>query len=313
MIHLRNKFIRLIAFVAAINFPVLASAVHCMEGADPEAISVGKTVWIYPTWSDGSKEIFFAHSSTDLKTWEKHGPILSFSDIAWIKEDGRKHHGAWAPGITEKNGKFYFYFSVGPQDNEHPSRIGVAVSDKPEGPFKDSGKPLLTGGNGFEAIDAMVFNDPKSGKSYFYAGGSAGAKLRVFEMNPDMISFAKEISVETPKNFTEGAYMHLRNGIYYLSYSHGGYRDSSYSVHYATSNSPIGPWTYRGTILTSGSTQKGPGHHSFFKNPVDGSDMIAYHSWDKQNGDGPYGGQRQVHIDKIEYTDDGLIKTVPTE
>ena len=53
---------------------------------------------------------------------------------------------------------------------------------------------------------------PRSGKSYFYAGGSAGAKLRVFELNEDMVSFAREIPVETPPQFTEGAFMHYREG-----------------------------------------------------------------------------------------------------
>ncbi len=87
-----------------------------------------------------------------------------------------------------------------PGADPHP----LAVRDAPQGPFRDSGKPLLIGGNGFEAIDPMAFSDPKSGRTFSYAGGSAGAKLRVFELNPDLLSFAREIPVETPRNFTDG-------------------------------------------------------------------------------------------------------------
>ncbi|MDR0901196.1 MAG: family 43 glycosylhydrolase, partial [Opitutaceae bacterium] len=263
-----------------------------MTGADPHALVVGKTVWLYPTRSEAAGGSFSAWSSVDLRNWRKHGPVLRLKDAGWVKEDGRATHGAWAPCVAERGGIYYFYYSVGPQSRGHPSRIGVASGGNPAGPFRDSGRPLLAGGKGFEAIDPMVFADPKSGKYYFYAGGSAGAKLRVFEMNPDMTSFAAEIPVKTPPHFTEGAFMHHRGGIYYLSYSHGNYKTASYSVHYATGPSPVGPWAYRGAILSSDKTRKGPGHHSFFKSPLDGSELVAYHRWDKQEGDGPYKGRR---------------------
>jgi len=280
-----------------------------LPGADPHALVVGGRVWLYPTFSPRGGEEFFAFSSTNLTDWERHGPVLDLADVPWVKADGQPRHGAWAPGVAQRGGRFFFYYSVGPQ-NPTPSRIGVAVGDHPAGPFKDSGRPLLTGGNGFEAIDPMVFADPKSGKSFLYAGGSAGAKLRVFELNDDLISFAREVPVETPPQFTEGAFMHERDGLFYLSYSHGGFRDASYSVHYATAGTPVGPWHYRGAILTSDATRKGPGHHSFFRDPVSGEWFIAYHRWENQSGAGPYRGSRQLAIDRLEYDADGRIKPV---
>lgn len=273
-----------------------------MPGADPHAVVVGKTVWIYPTVSN---DRFFAFSSDDLKTWKRHGPVLDFKDVPWVGEDGRARHGAWAPCIIERGGVWYFYYSVGPKR----SRIGVATGASPAGPFVDSGRPLLDdeGKKGFEAIDPMVFADPKSGKYYLYAGGSAGSKLRVFELNTDMISFAAEIPVKTPPRFTEAAFMHFRDGLYYLSYSHGSYKKAAYSVHYATAKSPGGPWKYRGAILTSDATRKGPGHHSFFKNPANGADLIVYHRYDGQTGDGPYNVRRQIAIERVYYDKNGLI------
>jgi hypothetical protein len=279
-----------------------------LRGADPHVLVVDNTAWLYPTWGRGGTQ-FFAFSSTNLTDWQQHGPVLSLAGAAWIKDDGAPVHRAWAPGVAQKAERFFFYYSVGPQDPT-PSRIGVAVGDRPEGPFKDSGRPLLTGGNGFEAIDPMVFTDSQSGKSFLYAGGSAGAKLRVFELNDDMVSFAREVPVETPPQFTEGAFMHEREGTYYLSYSHGNFRDASYSVHYATATAPTGPWHYRGAILTSDRTRKGPGHHSFFRDPLSGEWFVAYHRWDNVTGDGPFRGSRQVAIDRLEHGADGLIKPV---
>jgi beta-xylosidase len=288
---------------------LLHAANPVMPGADPHALVVGDVVWIYPTWSPGRGERFFAFSSTDLANWQRHGPVLDFDDVAWIGDDGQEVHHAWAPAVLSHEGKYHFYYSVGPQ-NPTPSRIGVAVGTTPDGPFHDSGKPLLTGGNGFEAIDPMAFADPRSGKTYLYAGGSAGATLRVFELNADLVSIAREVPVENPPQFTEGAFMHCHDGRYYLSYSHGRWQHSSYSVHYATADSPTGPWTYRGAILTSDATRKGPGHHSFIRRPLTGEWLIVYHRWENQTGDGPYRGSRQICIDAMEYDPDGLIRPI---
>lgn len=276
-----------------------------MPGADPHAITIGQTVWIYPTWGKGGQQ-FFAFSSTDLQRWQQHGPVLDFADVGWIKDDGWDVYFAWAPSVIERRGVFYFYYAVGPQ-RQTPARIGVARGDKPAGPFRDAGQPLLTGKKGFEAIDPMVFPDPKSGKYYLYAGGSSGAKLRVFELNEDLLSISHQISTTSPPQFTEGAFMHYANGIYYLSYSHGSWRDTSYSVHYATAPSPTGPWAYQGAILSSDANYKGPGHHSFIQDPANGQWLIVYHRWEKVHGDGPYKGARRIAIERIEYDANGMI------
>lgn len=281
-----------------------------IPGADPHAAVIGDNVWIYPTQFKGGRN-FFAYESADLKNWREHGPILDFRDIPWIHEDGRTNHGPWAPCIVEHSGRYYFYFSVGPQSAEHPSRIGVAVADSPAGPFKDSGKPLLTGGGGFEAIDPMVYKDPASGIHYFYAGGSDGATLRVFELDDSMTAFRREISVETPRKFTEGAFIHHHGGKYHFTYSHGGFRDASYSVHYSTADSAIGPWTYRGVLLESDQRHMGPGHHSIIRFPSDGPWWIVYHRWNNRPGDrGPYSGTREIAIDRITYDSDGFLQPV---
>lgn len=282
--------------------PTGEAANPIFQGADPHAIVVDQTVWIYPTHGGAGR--FFAFSSDDLVNWQRHGPIFSFAGIDWIPE-GRH---PWAPGVIEKDGTFYFYYSVGPK----PSHIGVAVGDSPSGPFSDSGKALLSDHNApdFEAIDPMVFLDPKTGTAYLYAGGSAGATLRVFEMNEDMISFKREVEVETPPYFTEGAFLHLHDGVYHLTYSHGYWRDASYSVHHATAPTPVGPWEYRGVILSSDATHKGPGHHSIIRNPQSGEWLIVYHRWNAREGDGPFRGGREIAIERFAHESDGSIRPI---
>ena len=296
-------------FGAAVGL-LLASAGVAQEvpsvfaGADPSALVTAGRMWIYPTGGDG----LHAWTSTDRRAWTKH-PLLRLADIRWAECDGAPVHFLWAPDMVAVRGRYYLYYSVGPQ-NPTPSRIGVALCTSPAGPCTDSGKPLLTGGRGFEAIDPRVFVDRKSGRRLLYAGGSAGAKLRVFELTPDMVTIAREIAVDQPPNFTEGVFMHERGGVYYLSYSHGSWNRADYTVHYATAPSPTGPWHYRGTILKADAKYKGPGHHSFVRDPKTGEWLIVYHRWEGQSGDGPYRGERRVAIQPIRYDAKGLIEPI---
>lgn len=297
------------AFVQSLPAVVSPAGNPVLPGADPHALVAEGRVWVYPTHRQGGFN-FFAFSSRDLRTWERHGPVLDFADVAWIRDDGRERHGPWAPGVVERGGRYFFYYSVGPQTAEHPSRIGVAVGASPGGPFRDSGKCLLSGGRGFEAIDPMVFTDPADGNAYLYAGGGNGSKLRVFALNPDMVSLRAEIPVETPRQFTEGAFMHHHAGMYHLTYSHGSWTDASYSVHYATASTATGPWTYRGVLLQSDARHKGPGHHSFIRHPATGAWFIVYHRWNRREGPGPYSGQREVAIERVTHGADGLLRPV---
>lgn len=276
--------------------------------ADPHAFGIGGEIWIYPT-GGGSPTEFYAWSSGDLNAWKKSGPVFRLEDARWIPDDGAPRHFAWAPCVVRERDRVYFYYSAGPQ-NPTPSRIGVAVGDGPQGPFKDSGKPLLTGSDDFEAIDPFVFKDPSSGRNLLYAGGSAGARLRLFELGADMISIQREIPVKTPLNFTEGAFVHFHRGLYYLSYSHGSYREDTYSVHYSSSPSPFGPWTYGGSILCSDSRHKGPGHHSIIEDPKGNGWWIIYHRWNRRNGPGPYEGQRVTCIDRLIHSPEGRMLPV---
>lgn len=280
-------------------------------GADPHLAVLSGRYWIYATAAgaaDGRPTSrFYAFSSPDLRRWTRSGPVFRIEDAAWIEDDGAPEHFLWAPAIAEANGRYYLYFSVGPQ-NPTPSRIGVAVSDSPAGPFKDSGRPLIAdGGNGFEAIDPMVFRDPKTGTTYLYAGGSAGAKLRAWILDASMTAVEREVAVAQPEGFTEGAFVHERDGVYHLTYSRGRWNQADYSAHHATGPTPLGPWTYRGPILVGDDRRKGPGHHSIVQNPRTKAWFIAYHRWETTQAKGPFTGDRQIAIQPLPHGAGGAI------
>lgn len=310
---MKRLFLLLAAVAGLAAAPAPVSRNPVFTGADPDIVTACGRWWIYPTNALDPKDgfaanRFYAWSSPDLRRWTRSAPLLEMADVTWVGADGARNHALWAPSLAYARGRYYLYYAVGPQDPT-PSRLGVAVGDSPAGPFRDSGRPLLTGGNGFEAIDPMVFVDG-DGTAYLYAGGSAGATLRVFVLKPDMTEIDHEVPVRTPPLFTEGAFMHERHGTYYLSYSHGHWNGPDYSVHYATAPTPTGPWTYRGPILQSDATHQGPGHHGFAENPRTHQWVIAYHRWQRGPGPGPYAGTREVAIDRVRYRADGRIKPV---
>ncbi len=298
------------------------------EGADPSALFADGELWLYPT-ADGLH--LDAWSSRDLRHWRDRATLLRREDVRWIGP-GRQ---LWAPHMQAANGRYYLYYAVGPQE-PLPSRIGVAVCDTEAGPCRDSGHALITGadagavtarpapcpdampptGSGrfhFEAIDPMVFVDPQSGQRLLYAGGSNGSVLRVWELAPDMVTAVRELPVAQPPCFTEGVWMHERGGTYYLSYSSGHWDRADYSVRYATAPTPLGPWTYRGTILHADARFKGPGHHAFVQDPRTGEWLIAYHRWEDERGDGPYHDHRHVALARVHYRADGTVAPIDME
>ncbi|MFI5551279.1 family 43 glycosylhydrolase [Streptomyces sp. NPDC051738] len=281
---------------------VMRSPVLPGLNADPNIVRFGDTYYIYPT-TDGfegwSGTQFKAYSSKDLVHWKDHGVILDLGpDVSWA--DSR----AWAPGITEKDGKYYFYFCA-------DANIGVAVSDSPTGPFKDAlGKPLLKAGQmSGQMIDPAVFTDD-DGTSYLYWGNG---RAYVAPLNADMTSIdTSKVKDITPSGYNEGTFVIKRKGTYYFMWSENDTRDENYRVAYATGPSPTGPWTKHGVILEKNLSLgiKGPGHHSVVHVPKTDEWYIAYHRFAIPGGDGTH---RETTLDKLEFDADGLLKkVVPT-
>jgi autotransporter-associated beta strand protein len=282
------------------NLSMVRNPILPGDHADPFIGYFAGQYWIYPT-SDDTKS-FHAFSSSNLVDWVDQGQVFNLSQASWATNAY-----GWAPCVVYLNGNYYYYFAAGGAAGWQYSRIGVAVGPTPIGPFTDSGAPLVssqTTSPHIEAIDPMVFVDT-DGKAYLYYGGSGGANLGIQQLNPtNMTSLIGSLSVVTPANYTEAPFMSKRNGIYYISYSNGSWETNTYNVQYATSTSPLGPWTYQGRILTSDSFHKGPGSHAFLQ--VTNTDIwyICYHYWDSVYS------ARHVGLDLFSYNADGSIKPV---
>ncbi len=302
--------------------------------ADPEGTIFGKEYWIYPTLSDNngtpyrSKNItegqlklqkntinkqyliqtyFDAFSSRDLTTWVKHPRVLDIENVKWAA------YSFWAPAILEKDKKYYLFFSANDiQSDKETGGIGVAVADKPEGPFTDAlGKPLIDKFyNGAQPIDQFVFKD-KEGSYYMYYGG--WKHCNVVKLSNDLLSVIpmpdgtifKEI---TPEGYVEGPFMLLRYNKYYLMWSEGGWTGPNYSVAYAISDSPFGPFKRIGKILQQDpAVATGAGHHSVINIPGTDDWYIIYHRRPLGDTDGNH---RHTCIDKLYFDENGFIKPV---
>jgi beta-xylosidase len=247
--------------------------------ADPEAAIFNKQYWIYPTYSDVyKKQVFFdAFSSPDLVHWTKHERILDTAAVAWAKK------AMWAPAIVEKDKKYYLFFSANDiQNNNEYGGIGIAVSDKPAGPFKDYiGKPLIDKfHHGAQPIDQFVFHD-KDGQYYIIYGGWRHCNIARLKNDFTAIvpfddgTLFKEI---TPSGYVEGPFMFIRNNKYYFMWSEGGWTGPDYSVAYAMADSPFGPFERVGKILKQDSTiATGAGHHSVMHDTLKDRWYIVYH------------------------------------
>lgn len=276
--------------------------------ADPEGIIYDDTYWIYPTWSDVyEKQTFFdCFSSKDLVTWTKHSAILDTTEVKWAKR------ALWAPSVIRKDGKYYLFFGANDVHEGEIGGIGVAVSDRPEGPYKDLlGKPLINEiVNGAQPIDQFVFRDD-SGEYYMYYGGWGHCNL--VRLRPDftgLIPFEdgemyKEV---TPENYVEGPFMFKKNGKYYFMWSEGGWGGPDYCVAYAIADSPFGPFERVGKILEQDpEVATSAGHHSVLHVPGSEDYYIVYHRR-------PLGDKARDHratcIDRMTFDENGYILPV---
>lgn len=254
-----------------------------------------------------------------------HGEALHLRDIPWAKQQ------LWAPDAAYRNNTYYLFFPA--RDKEGIFRLGVATSPSPSGPFTPEPNYIP----GSFSIDPAVFID-EDDQAYIYFGGLWGGQLekwqtgtfvedaegpepsapaigpRVAKLSEDMLSFqhdALEISIldengqpltagDEERRYFEGPWMHKYNGTYYLSYSTG----STHQIVYATSDNPLGPFTYRGVILTPvlGWTT----HHSIVE--FQGKWYLFYHDSSLSGG---ANNKRSVKFTELHYNEDGTIQMIP--
>lgn len=305
--------------------------------ADPAVHVFNGRLYIYPShdWESGIEENdngdhfnmkdYHVFSTDDIENGvlTDHGVVLDTADIPWA---GRQ---LWDCDVACKDGKYYMYFPL--KDQNDIFRIGVAISDKPEGPFTPEENPI----KGSYSIDPAIWEE--NGEYYMYFGGLWGGQLqryrnnkalecavlpegkdlalcpKVVKLSADMLGFAEEpgdvlildengdslTAGDTEKRFFEASWLHKYNGKYYFSYSTG----DTHLLCYATGDNPYGPFVYQGVILTPviGWTT----HHAIAE--FKGKWYLFYHDCV------PSGGKtwlRSLKVVELEYDSNGKIKTI---
>jgi len=305
--------------------------------ADPSVHVFNGKLYIYPShdWESGVKENdsgdhfnmkdYHVFSLDDVENGEvtDHGVVLDVKDIPWA---GRQ---LWDNDVAHKNGKYYMYYPC--KDKNDIFRIGVAIAERPEGPFIPQANPMY----GSYSIDPCVYEE--NGGHFMYFGGIWGGQLqryrdnkalesaafptdgepaitpRVAKLSEDMLQFAEEprpvvildkdgkplTQGDNQRRFFEASWMHKYNGKYYYSYSTG----DTHFLCYAAGDNPYGPFTYQGVILTPvvGWTT----HHSIVE--FKGKWYLFHHD------SVPSGGKtwlRSLKVAELKYNSDGSIITI---
>ncbi len=294
---------------------------------------------------------FEAYVSENLVDWKSCGQIYKGGSGSQWNVDC-----FWAPEVYERNGKYYLFYSANWRENPTKElenfRIGVAVADSPSGPFNDlMNRPVFD--PGYPVIDANVYFDDATGKTYLYYSrccykhsveSELSKKMKSdgvydnieeswvygVEMKPDfsgivgtpklLLAPPKSLSDkqsewesrsvtsgEVNRRWTEGSFLLKKGDIYYMMYSANSYEGAHYSVGYATSKSPLGPFVKAANnpVLqenrTKGGTVIGTGHNMVLTMP-DGTMYCVYHGRMTNNPK-----ERVVLIDKMEILPDGTL------
>ena len=271
-------------------------------------------------WEDGRLYVYASHdvdpprgcdlmdryhvfSTDDMVNWTDHGEILNSSKVSW----GRKGGGfMWAPDCAYKDGTYYYYFPhPSGTDWNHTWRVGVATSKHPAKDFtvhEEFIEMIGMENDCFAMIDPCVFVDDDK-QAYFYYGG--GGRCVGAKMKNNMMELAEPLRpMEGLKDFHEAAWIHKRNGIYYLSYAdnHAENGKGANRLNYATSNSPLGPWTYQGIYLEPTGCDTSHGSIVEYK-----GEWYAFYHNSSISGKG---NLRSICVDKLYYNPDGTIQVV---
>jgi hypothetical protein len=281
--------------------------------ADPAARVFNGRVYVYPSHDilakDGKgrpgwfcMEDYHAFSSENLTDWTDYGVIVKQNHVKWVDTAS---YSMWAPDCIFRNGKYYFYFPANNKDTIAAGRktfsIGVAVSDKPEGPFNPLPEPI----GEFSGIDPNVFID-RDGQPYLYW---AMGKIFVARLKDNMLELdSKPRVVETlpEKGLIEGPYLFERKGIYYMTYPH--VQNNIERLEYAIGDNPLGPFTFAGVIMDESPMNCWTNHQSFIEYRKQW--YLFYH----QDAYSPkFDKNRSVCIDSLFFNEDGTIqKVIPT-
>jgi arabinoxylan arabinofuranohydrolase len=308
MKHL-HKFLSFVFIMLLLisKLPAQNPLITNMYSADPSARVFGDSIYVYPSHdilaTPGHGRVgwfcmqdYHVYASKNLTNWKDDGIVVSQTTVPWAKPDG---YSMWAPDCIERNGKYYFYFPTAPDSiYGRGFAIGVAIADKPSGPFIPEKEPI----KGVHGIDPNVFID-KDGQAYLYyaLGNIYGVKLKsnMLELDgkPEIIQ-----GLPTDKGLKEGPFLFERNGKYYMTYPHVA--DKTEQLEYAVGDSPLGPFKVTGVIMDE-SPHCWTNHQSVVQ--YNNQWYLFYHSNDLSPN---FDKARSIRADSLFFNADGTIKKV---
>jgi GH43 family beta-xylosidase len=278
--------------------------------ADPAARVFEGRVYLYPSHdilaTEGRGRVgwfcmedYHVFSSNNLSDWTDHGVIVSQATVPWVRPTS---HALWAPDCISRNGKYYFYFPAPAKDtiSGRGFSIGVAVADKPSGPFVPLPEPVKN----VHGIDPCPFID-KDGQAYLYW---AARNIYMAKLSENMVELAgppQMLEGLPDKGLKEGPFVFERKGLYYMTYPH--VENKTERLEYAISSSPLGPFKVAGVVMDE-SPDCWTNQNSIieFKNQW----YLFYHSSDLSPH---FDKNRAVRIDSLFFNEDGTIqKVTPT-
>lgn len=267
--------------------------------ADPATMVCGDTLWLF-TGEDfaGNQqnihmENWCVFSTTDMRTFTEYPVPLRADEFKWSSGI------AYASQVIERNGRYYWYVST---DN---TGIGVAVSDRPEGPYKDAiGKPLLTVKDCFASkkqwacIDPTVMIDD-DGQAWIFWGNGECYYAKLKENMVEIDGKIRQVDFDGFV-FEEAPWIHKYNGKYYLTYSSGFPERTAYAM----ADNIEGPWKYMG-ILNELAGNSSSNHQAIqeFK----GKWYFFYHNGGLKGGTSC---SRSICADYLYYNPDGSLKRI---
>ena len=276
--------------------------------ADPTARIFNGKVYLFPSHDIPAPESFprkdwfcmadyHVFSSTNLTDWTDHGVIVSQDKIGWVNPTS---YSMWAPDCIERNGKYYFYFPANVKTGKGFG-IGVAIADKPEGPYVPHPEPITN----VRGIDPCVFID-KDGQAYIYYSLNRIFAARLKDNMTELASEPVVLGDLPTKGLVEGPFFFERNGIYYLTYPH--VENKIERLEYAIGDNPLGPFKVTGVIMDETPMGTWTNHHSLVQ--YNGQWYLFYH----QSAYSPkFDKNRSVCIDSLFFNEDGTIrKVIPT-
>jgi hypothetical protein len=271
--------------------PVGANNSYTSQYGDPDMQYFGGNYRIYPSALAATPKQFFVFSSPDMLNFTPSAtPVFDLGpNCSWESANAQ----GTAPSLVLANGTYYLYFAA-------DGKIGVATSTSPTGPFTDSGAPLIAADANAPVLgDPAVFVDP-DGTPYLFYGG--GGRLVVRQLAANMTSFVGNSQNITPSNYGDAPSVVKRANTYYLTYGSGDRTQGTYNTQYATSNSVLGPWTFRHQLIYN-NEHSGPGSGSIFKMPGCDEYYFTYQRFDNN-----VLNHRGVCLDHLTFEGDGTIQ-----